>query len=262
MGCDGPRAVAGDGEGPVRNVSVGAFALSICAVSNEEFQHFVSETAFQTDAERYGASFVFVGLLRTDHPPTPAVAAAPWWRLVDGADWRHPEGPGSTISGRLRHPVVHVSWHDAAAYCNWAGGRLPTEAEWELAARGGLSGADFPWGNELEPNGVHMMNVWQGRFPDVDEGSDGWTGTCPVDAFSPNEFGLFNVTGNVWEWCSNGDESHRVIRGGSYLCHESYCNRYRVSARSSNTPESSLGNTGIRCAFDASGPPHEERPKR
>ncbi len=253
MGASGGRAVAADGEGTVRSVSLAAFAMGSCAVSNEEFQRFVQDTAFRTDAERDGTSFVFAGLLRHDHPPTPAVAAAPWWRLVEGADWRHPEGPESSISDRLRHPVVHVSWHDAGAYCSWAGGRLPSEAEWEFAARGGLDGADFPWGHELQPEGKHMMNVWQGRFPDVDEGLDGWVGTCPVDEFPPNGHGLFNCTGNVWEWCSDGGDRSRAIRGGSYLCHESYCSRYRVSARSSNSPDSSTGNTGFRCAFDVSG---------
>jgi formylglycine-generating enzyme required for sulfatase activity len=186
---------------------------------------------------------------------------------VFGADWAHPEGPQSTISGRLHHPVVQVSWLDAVAFCGWAGVRLPTEAEWEMAARGGLEQARFPWGDELEPGGVHRCNVWQGTFPSDNTCDDGYLGTAPVDAFEPNGFGLHNVAGNVWEWCADwfdptvgttgpdvdptgpptGDQ--RVIRGGSYLCHASYCTRYRVAARSANSPDSSTGNMGFRVAL-------------
>ena len=156
-----------------------------------------------TEAERFGWSFVFAGLLPDDFPPTEAVAAAPWWRKVEGADWRHPEGPHSGLDERLDHPVVHVSWNDAAAYCAWAGKRLPTEAEWERAARGGLEGGVFPWGDELEPGGEHRMNVWQGDFPARNTLADGFLGTAPVDAFEPNGLGLFNATGNVWEWTAD-----------------------------------------------------------
>jgi len=265
MGTDDPDGFPGDREGPVREVELDAFEIEPVAVSNGRFAEFVAETGHVTDAERYGWSFVFGGLLPDEFPDTRGVADAPWWREVHGASWRHPAGPQSSIDERLDHPVVHVSWRDANAFCRWAGLRLPTEAEWEYAARGGLVQQRFPWGDEMEPEGEHRMNVWQGRFPSDNTLGDGYYGTCPVDEYPPNGYGLHNTSGNVWEWCADGFESvhgdpagrdpagpssgqARVIRGGSYLCHKSYCNRYRVAARSSNTPDSSLGNTGFRCA--------------
>ena len=269
MGCDDAWAIPGDGEGPVHEVRLRPFAIDACAVSNARFADFVADTGHRTDAERFGASFVFAGLLPGGFPDTRAVASAPWWRLVPGASWRAPEGPGSALEGREDHPVIHVSWSDAAAYAAWAGARLPTEAEWEYAARGGLDGQPFPWGAEREPGGRHRMNVWQGRFPVLNSLDDGFYGTAPVDAFAPNGHGLHNACGNVWEWCSDwhapdayargaatdprgpAQGSARVMRGGSYLCHASYCRRYRVSARSANTPDSSTGNLGFRCAADA-----------
>jgi formylglycine-generating enzyme required for sulfatase activity len=245
-----------DGEGPVREVAVSPFATDRHAVSNARFAAFVKGSGYVTEAERFGSSFVFVGLLPESFADTPAVVGATWWREVAGADWRHPVGPGSGIEDRMDHPVVHVTWNDAAAYAAWSGLRLPTEAEWEYAARGGLVQARFPWGEELTPGGRHMCNVWQGTFPTVNTLDDGYLGTAPVDAFPPNAFGLHNVVGNVWEWCADVFEppgvagDARVIRGGSYLCHESYCSRYRMAARTSNTPDSSTGNMGFRCAGD------------
>ena len=255
-----------DGEEPVHEVALSPFAIGSAPVTNAEFAAFAAETGYLTEAEKTGWSFVFTMFLPEDFEPTRAIERAPWWRQVFGAQWRHPEGPQSDVTGLEDHPVTHVSWDDANAYCEWAGLRLPTEAEWEFAARGGIGGAQFPWGDELEPDGRQMMNVFQGEFPARNTREDGWAGTSPVGSFEPNGYGLFDTTGNVWEWCADrfgadtyregprenpkgpqaGDQ--RVIRGGSYLCHASYCRRYRVDARSSNTPDSTSGNTGFRVA--------------
>jgi formylglycine-generating enzyme required for sulfatase activity len=268
MGSEDRWAYPGDGEGPVREVELSAFSIGAYAVSNAAFARFAEETDYLTDGERFGWSFVFAGRLPDDFPPTEGVVQAPWWRKVEGADWRHPEGPHSSIAERLDHPVLHVSWDDANAYCAWTGARLPTEAEWEFAARGGQEGKTFPWGDELEPDGEHRMNVWQGEFPSRNTAADGFVGTAPVFSFPPNGYGLHNMTGNVWEWTADWFHptyrqrdgkrdpagpphgTNRVQKGGSYLCHHSYCRRYRVAARQGSTPDSSTGNVGFRCARD------------
>jgi formylglycine-generating enzyme required for sulfatase activity len=265
MGHDLAEGYPEDGEGPMHEVELAPFSMDETTVTNTMFEVFAADTGYQTEAEQWGWSFVFAGFLPDDFPETRGVAQTPWWRQVEGSDWRHPEGPQSEISDRLDHPVVHVSWKDAMAYCSWRGTRLPTEAEWEYAARAGLDQKRYPWGDDREPDGTHLMNVWQGEFPATNTLADGYAGTAPADAYLPNAFGLHNMTGNVWEWCSDwfhpaayrdhgssnpagppaGDR--KVMRGGSYLCHDSYCFRYRVAARSSNTPDSSAGNIGFRC---------------
>lgn len=268
MGTDYARANRGDGEGPVRPVALSPYAIDACPVTNADFAAFVAATGYLTEAERLGNSFVFQGQVppeRHDELVVDTLAAAPWWCLVQGACWRAPEGPGSSMDTRMTHPVVHVSWNDAMAYAAWSGGTLPTEAQWEYAARGGLEQKLYPWGDELTPQGRHLCNVWQGEFPDLNTGEDGFAATCPVDAFPPNGHGLYSVTGNTWEWCRDfwstgftSAPSHdpqgpasggaRVMKGGSFLCHASYCNRYRPAARTMNTPDSAASNIGFRCA--------------
>lgn len=271
MGTDTAEGFPADGEGPVREVHVDPFYMDKYPVTNEQFREFVRATSYRTESERYGWSFVFEGHIPRERYPSLVSDNAPgtnWWCKVNGADWAHPEGPDTSIDSRLHHPVVHISWHDAIAFCTWAGKRLPSEAEWEYASRGGLEQKIYPWGDELEPNGQHLCNVWQGDFPHQDTGDDGFTAPCPVDSFAPNGYGLFTITGNAWEWCHDWfhptfhvtatrhnpvgplDGSTKVMKGGSYLCHRSYCNRYRVAARTSNTPDSATTNITFRCVRD------------
>src|SRR3954468_13990342 len=193
------RRFPGDGEGPVRQVTVSEFAIASFAVSNLQFGDFVRATGYTTDAERFGWSFVFAGFVpgETQHAIGSRAAEMPWWIPVPHAYWAQPEGPPSTVLDRLDHPVVHVSWNDAQAYCLWSGTGLPSEAEWEMAARGGLEQARYPWGDELTPGGKHRCNIWQGDFPDRNTVEDGYAGTAPVHAFEPNGYGLYNVAGNV-----------------------------------------------------------------
>ncbi|WP_435122109.1 formylglycine-generating enzyme family protein [Amycolatopsis thermoflava] len=254
MGTDDVDGFPEDREGPVRDVVVAPFAIDACAVSNARFAEFADATGYRTEAEKFGWTYVFAKFVPAAlRKGVPRPQQTPWWVAVSGAYWRAPEWPGSDVEGRWDHPLVHVSWHDAVAYCEWAGRRLPTEVEWEYAARGGLDEARYPWGDELTPGGEHRCNIWQGRFPVHNTEEDGHVGTAPVDAFPPDGFGLYNVPGNVWEWCADWfDDAHanRAMRGGSYLCHDSYCNRYRVAARTANTPDSSSGNLGFRTAAD------------
>jgi len=249
MGNDGPDAVPGDGEGPLRRVTLDAFRIGATTVTNAEFAAFVRATRHVTDAERSGSSFVFY---RQVSPAQRAAARAvvaelPWWLPIDDACWQRPEGARSHVHDRPGDPVVHVSWRDALAYCAWAGTRLPSEAEWERAARGGLEGKRFAWGDDLlDADGLPRCNVFRGTFPNAP--APGWQpGPIDAGAGAPNGFGLHNVCGNVWEWCADAREGgQRALRGGSFLCHDSYCNRYRVAARSANAPASSASNIGFR----------------
>jgi sulfatase modifying factor 1 len=273
MGTEDPQANPHDGEGPVKEIVLDPFLIDRYPVTNDDFGRFVAATNYRTEAERFGWSFVFwshIPKKRFTELVEDTVRAAPWWCKVRGAKWDAPRGPGSNLHKLGDHPVVHVSWNDAQAFCQWSGFRLPTEAEWEYAARGGLTQKLFPWGDQLRPDGNYRCNIWQGKFPESDTAEDGYAGTSPVEAFPPNNFGLFSITGNAWEWCVDwfspdykniierrnpqgpvtGDG--RVMKGGSFLCHRSYCNRYRVAARSSNTADSSTSNIGFRCALSTS----------
>lgn len=269
MGDHSGDGLAADGETPLHPVELAAFEVDATSVTNEQFDRFVADTGYRTEAEQLGASAVFHLLVAA---PTEAIGGpipgTPWWIAVRGASWRHPGGAFTDAAHHPDHPVVHVTWNDAVAYCDWAGRRLPTEAEWERAARGGLEEATYPWGDApidgSDRSGVWRANVWQGTFPAHNTAADGFIGTAPVRSFDPNGFGLWQAVGNVWEWCADWFSSatyrespeidprgpalgaERVLRGGSYLCHPSYCNRYRNSARSKNTPDSSMGNAGFR----------------
>ena len=287
MGTDAPVNEE-DGESPARPARVDDFELQESEVTVAQFARFVDATRrergarFRTDAERFGWSFVFEQTLSraASARVTSAVAHVPWWVPVEGADWLHPDGPDSSVLERLDHPVVHVSHNDARAYCAHLGARLARETEFEYAMRGGLARANFSWGDELVPGGRHRANLWQGEFPALNTMEDGFRYAAPVRALGPqNDWGLYHVTGNVWEWVADAwvtdhrrywrgpghvlenvqvelagrleDRAvERVKRGGSYMCHASYCQRYHTASRSHNTADSSAQNLGLRCARD------------
>ncbi len=295
MGTD--EADAWDNEKPAHRVRVGGFWMDETEVTNGQFRKFVEATKYETTAEKPPDLEELMKQLEPGTPPPRKEDLVPgamvfmppkevrnlkdfrqWWRWTPGANWRHPEGPGSTIEGKDDHPVVHVSWYDAVAYARWAGKRLPTEAEWERAARGGLEGKRNVWGDERPTDQVVFANIWQGKFPHENLATDGYNGTAPVKSFKPNAYGLYDMAGNVWEWCSDWyrpDEyqirrSKRVLvdpqgpdrsfdaaqpytplrsqKGGSFLCNDSYCSRYRPSARHGCSPDTGQSHLGFRCA--------------
>jgi sulfatase modifying factor 1 len=299
MGTNDPTKMVCDGAGhdpmpdarPVHRVAVDGFWMDVTAVTNEQFEQFISATAYVTVAERKPKPEDFPGappeslvpgsiVFTPTEEPVPLDNFIAWWRYEPGANWRHPTGPKSDLKDAAKLPVVHVSYEDAEAYAKWAGKRLPTEAEWEFAARGGLSGKPFTWGDELKPGGKWMANIYQGRFPVKDTGLDGFAGVAPVAMFPPNGFGLYDMAGNVWQWCSDWyrpdyydqlaraggvarnpqgppdsfDPAEpglpkRVQRGGSFLCSDQYCSRYMVGSRGKGEPSSAANHIGFRCVL-------------
>lgn len=287
-------------EFPRHQVEVSSFYIDVQEVTNKQFKAFVDATGYITTAEKkpdweelkqqvppgtpkpsddvlVAASLVF----NPPNHPVPLDNASIWWAWVPGANWKQPDGPKSNLTGKDDFPVVHVSWEDAMAYCRWAGKRLPTEAEWEFAARGGLLNAIYPWGNELITKGKKKANAWDGNFPNKNTGLDGYTGAAPVRQFAPNQFGLYDMAGNVWEWVSDWytadyyhecvnkgvvknpqgpeksldpDEPYaykKVVRGGSFLCNDQYCSGFRIGARMKTSWDTGLNHTGFRCAVSA-----------
>lgn len=274
MGSPTPSDYPGDMEYPPSFVNVESFYMDDTLVTNDEFSQFVLATGYITEAEKLGSSFVF-HLLLDDETKADSykIEGYPWWFDVPGACWNHPEGEKSHIQKRGNHPVVHVTHQDAQKYCEWAKKRLPTEMEWELAARGGHKNWDYPWGETLLLEGEHQANLFQGKFPVENTEEDGYIGTSPVKSFKANDFGLYDMIGNVWEWsatkpgtnietlsnccsCCNkiNDEVNALfsMRGGSFLCHESYCKRYKVFSRNKNTSQTAASNIGFRCVSDIS----------
>jgi formylglycine-generating enzyme required for sulfatase activity len=296
MGGDNEQASAD--EYPKHAVLVDSFYMDVTEVTNAQFQKFIEATGYKTTAERkpdweelkktvppgtpkppdsvlVAASLVF----KPSNGPVDLNNYSQWWGWVAGANWKHPEGPGSNLAGKENYPVVHVSWDDAMAYCKWAEKRLPSEAEWEYAARGGLTNNIYPWGNEPLNVGRPKTNSWEGNFPYFNEQKDGYIKAASVKSYNCNRYGLFDMAGNVWEWCSDWydynyykslegkttlnpkgpaksfdpDEPHtakRSLRGGSFLCNDAYCSGYRVARRMKSTPDTGLEHTGFRCVKD------------
>jgi formylglycine-generating enzyme len=302
LACDDPVACQTCNFGmecyPLHKVTMSGFWMDQHEVTNEQFAAFVKATGYVTVAEKAPDAREFPGVPASELKPLSLVFTTPgpnepinlrdhrsWWRICYGADWQHPEGPASTIKDRANHPVVHVCWYDAAAYCTWAGKRLPTEAEWEFAARGGLDRKKYAWGDELRPDGKCMANYWQGNFPRENTKEDGYTGTAPVGSYLPNGYGLYDMAGNVWEWCADYYDARyyadsprhnppgplrefnpatllsdnpaerqvieRVQRGGSFLCAENYCQRYVIGSRGKGDVMSAANHIGFRCVMDA-----------
>jgi sulfatase modifying factor 1 len=267
LGTGSPR-ILNDGEELRAGGRISAFEITQTTITNRSFDDFVSATGYVTEAERFGWSFVFWSDVPKSIGISQGVGGAEWWRRIEGANWRDVNGPGSQEwAWHADHPVTQVSWNDAKAYAGWIGGRLPTEAEWEHAARGGLGDVPYPWGTK-EPDDEEYFpcNIWQGKFPHDNRCKDGYKTTAPGRSFEPNGYGLYNVVGNVWEWTSDhfrikslkkvarqrqdSMKGYRVAKGGSFLCHRSYCWRYRISARSGNSPDTSTTHMGFRVVFD------------
>jgi len=254
-------------ESPIRRVTLPSFRIDVAPVTNAQFERFVSATGYVTVSEKPPDPVLYPDLAPEEQIPESAVFLPPpasvdrsqplsWWALIAGADWRHPQGPETTIEGLMEHPVVHVAYDDAIAYAEWAGKRLPTADEWEVAARGGLVAQDYAWGAEMTPEGRWLANVWQGPFPWINEQKDGWFWTSPVGHFPANGYGLVDVCGNVWEWTSTvypvpaEEQKRRVIKGGSFLCAENYCHRFRPAALMGQTLDTATCHMGFRCAAD------------
>lgn len=266
IGTDKPQIVI-DSEGPLRRRNIDGFRIGATTVTNADFNEFVTATGYVSEAEQFGWSFVFWQQVPDNVGPTPAVQQAEWWRRVDGVYWAAPNGPGTESACKPDHPVVQVSWNDARAYAIWVGGRLPTEAQWEHAARGGLGNVRFPWG-DAEPDDTDTLpcNIWQGRFPHENTAADGYVTTAPAQSYAANDYGLFNMAGNVWEWTAEpykirslskaakahmaARKGYKLLKGGSFLCHRSYCYRYRIAARMGNSPDSTTTHQGFRVVWD------------
>lgn len=258
--------IKADGEGIIRKTNLKPFGLGKTTVAARDFSAFVVDTGYRTHAEEFGWSYVFRSLVAGKE--VGHAGGTPWWAAVEGASWAHPFGTNSDWADAPDHPAVHITHRDALAYADWAGGRLPSEAEWEFAARGGQGDIRYPWGDCEPDDETVYCNIWQGQFPDHNTARDGYIATAPAQSFDPNAFGFYNLMGNVWEWTADRykiksiakyakarnaratRDRDFVCKGGSYLCHNSYCWRYRIAARTGLSWDSSAGHTGFRLAFD------------